>query len=370
MKKILFIVNLDKFFVSHRLPIAISLLENGYEVHIASKFTENENRLKNLGFITHNLPIKRTSTGIASNLLTFLKIFKLFKCLKPDLIHLITIKPIIFGGICSYFFKEIPIVSSVSGLGFVFSDEGQFSRFRKNIVLLLYKLALNSTKQIVIFQNKDDREILLKKTNLKKQDTRLIHGSGVDLNTFSVNPKEQKKPIVLFAGRLLISKGVIDFIESSKYTKNVRYVISGEFDNDNPDCIDENLLDKKIKKGYVEYWGYNKNIADIINESSIVILPSYYGEGLPKILIEAAACGKPIITTNHPGCRDAIIENITGLLVPIKSPISIAKAINKIIDNDDIRISMGRKGRIFAEKNFSIDNVVLKHLEIYRYLIY
>ena len=188
MKKILFIVNLDKFFVSHRLPIATTLINQGYEVHIATKFTDQKSFLKRLGLKTHDLPIRRTSLSLFSNLLTLLKIFYLINKINPNLIHLITIKPILFGGLCSYYFKNIPIVASVSGLGFVFSDNGKFSKFRKKIITLLYKLAFNNKNNIVIFQNKNDLATLLKITNLKKESTRLIFGSGVDLNKYIVKP--------------------------------------------------------------------------------------------------------------------------------------------------------------------------------------
>lgn len=369
MKKILFIVNLDKFFVSHRLPIAISLIELGHEVHIATKFTDQESLLKNLGLQTHDLPIKRASLSLFSNFLTLLKIFKLINLIKPNLIHLITIKPILFGGLCSYYFKKIPIVASVSGLGFVFSDNGKFSKYRKKIITLLYKLALNNKNNVVIFQNKDDRNTLLKLTNLKKKNTRLIFGSGVDLNKYSVKRRESQPPIVLFAGRLLISKGILDFISASKLLKNIRFVIAGSFDEENPDCIKPSFINKMTSAGFIEYWGYNKNMVETIRLSSIVVLPSYYGEGLPKILIEAAACGKPVITTDHPGCRDAIINNVSGILIPIKSPIAIANAIKKIISSESLRKSMGKEGRILAEKKFSIKEVVSKHIDIYRELI-
>ncbi len=341
----------------------------GFEVHIATKFSKYKNYLNNLGLITHDLPIERSSLSIISNLITFSKIYQLLRIVKPNLIHLITIKPVLFGCINSYFFKKISIVCSVSGLGFIFSDKGLFSFFRRQFISYLYKLSFRKRNLIVIFQNKNDKQTLLKITNLKEKDSRIIDGSGVDLNKFAVNHNSQKPPIVLFAGRLLVSKGILDFIESSKYLNNIRFVISGEFDRENPDCINSRLIERFQSEGLIEYWGYSDNMVDIINQSSIVVLPSYYGEGLPKILIEAAACGKPVITTDHPGCRDAIINNVSGLLIPIKSPISIANAINKIISDKKLLKSMGREARLLAEKKFSIDSVISEHIYIYNNLI-
>ena len=364
-KKILFIVNLDKFFISHRLPIAIAIKNLGFEVHIAAKLTKSASILEENGFITHNLKIDRGSLSIVSNIITFARIFKLIFFIRPNLLHLITIKPLLFGSISSYFFKDISTIISVSGLGYIFSDKGRFSYIRKKVIIQIYKLALMNKRNIIIFQNKDDKKKLMEISNLNKNNLKLIYGSGVNLSKFYPKNYEIDPPIVLFAGRLLISKGINDFIEAAKYLKGIRFVIAGEYDYENPDCVNPEYIKEISGKGIVEYWGYSERMEDIINKCSIVILPSYYGEGLPKILIEAAACGKPIITTDHPGCRDAIIEKKTGLLVPIKDPKAIANAIKDIINNKKRMMTMGKAARFFAEENFSIESVIKNHLKIY-----
>ncbi len=364
MKKILFIVNLDKFFVSHRLPIALAAQKAGYKIHIATQFTTEKNKLQKLGFILHSLPIDRSSYNIKSNLKTFFKIYYLYKSVRPNICHLITIKPILYGSLIAHFFRKLSLVISISGLGYVFSDQSLSSKINKIIISILYKLAFNQKKIKVIFQNKDDKEKLTKITNLSKKDTILIHGSGIDLNKFRPMKNKDKK-IVLFASRLLISKGIKDFIDSAKYVEDANFVVSGKFDYDNPDCIDPSYIYENEKKGLIEYWGEKEDMEKIINKSSVVVLPSYYGEGLPKILIEAAACGKPIVTTNHPGCRESIINRKTGFIVPIKNPLTLSKYIKKILENKELRINMGKEARIYAERKFSIDKVVEKHLTIY-----
>ena len=364
MKKLLFIVNLDKFFVSHRLPIALAAQDAGYEIHIATKFTTEKNKLKKLGFSLHPLPIDRSSFNIKSNLKTFFKIYYLYKTLKPNICHLITIKPILYGSLIAYMFSKLSLVISISGLGYIFSDRRLFSNINKLIISIIYKLAFNQKRITVIFQNKDDQEKLTKITKLSKKNTILIPRSGIDLNKF--RPRRNKdRRIVLFASRLLISKGIKDFIDSSKYVKDAKFVVSGNFDFDNPDCIDPSYIYENQEKGLIEYWGENEDMEKIINKSSLFVLPSYYGEGLPKVLIEAAACGKPIVTTNHPGCRDAIINRKTGFIVPIKNPLILSKYIKKILDNKELRMTMGKEARLFAKSKFSINKVVEKHLDIY-----
>ena len=281
---------------------------------------------------------------------------------------MVTIKPIFFGSLIAHFFSKLSLVISISGLGYIFSDKGLSSNINKMIISILYKLAFNQKRIKVIFQNKDDKEKLTKITKLSKKDTILIPGSGIDLKKFRPRGNKDKK-IVLFASRLLISKGIKDFIDSSKYVSDAKFVVSGKFDFDNPDCIDPAYIYENQEKGLLEYWGENEDMEKIINKSSVVVLPSYYGEGLPKILIEAAACGKPIVTTNHPGCREAIINRKTGFIVPIKNPLILSKYIKKILDNNELRINMGKEARILAKRKFSIDKVVEKHLNIYSSII-
>ena len=364
MNKILFIVNLDKFFVSHRLPIALAAQKEGYKIHIATQFTTEKNKLHQLGFTLHPLPIDRSSFNIKSNIKTFFRIYKLYKSVRPDICHLITIKPILYGSLIARFFRKLSLVISISGLGYIFSDQRLSSKIYKIIISIIYKIAFNQKRIKVIFQNKDDKEKLSKITNLSKKDMILIPGSGIDLNKFRPRKNKDKK-IVLFASRLLISKGIKDFIDSAKYVRNANFVVSGKFDYDNPDCIEPSYIYENQEKGLIEYWGENEDMEKIINKSSVVVLPSYYGEGLPKILIEAAACGKPIVTTNHPGCRESIINRKTGFIVPIKKPLILSKYINKILKNQKLRMDMGREARIFAKRKFSIDKVVEKHLTIY-----
>ena len=216
------------------------------------------------------------------------------------------------------------------------------------MVKFVYRFSLSQKGVKVIFQNNSDEEIISKCCNLKKSNKILIKGSGTDLNFFKPNTNIQKLKIILFASRLLVSKGILEFIKTAESLNYLGYkfVVAGKFDKDNPDCISSELFFDFVDKGIVEYLGDTKNIRDLLLKSNIVVLPSFYGEGLPKILIEAAACGLPVITTNHPGCRDAIIPNKTGLLVPIKDTNAIIKAIMKILKSPTIYENMSKQARL------------------------
>ena len=365
--KILFITNVDWFFVSHRLQIGIDAISEGYEVHIATSFADCEKKLLSSGFKTHSLDIDRSKINIFDSLRTIIRIFWITYEIKPDIVHSITIKPVLFGGIVTRFFRKSKFVASISGLGYLFSSKSKLSTIIRFLVKILYRLSLGQKGIKVIFQNKNDEEIITNCCNLKPCDKFLIPGSGVDLESFKPRKINHDSKIVLFASRLLISKGILEFIKSAQALNHLgyRFVIAGKLDIDNPDCISKQELYSFIKKGIVEYLGELKDIRDLLSKSKIVVLPSFYGEGLPKILIEAAACGVPVITTDHPGCRDAIIPNKTGILVPIKDTNSLIIGIKKLMEFPSIYAKMSEEARAFAIKVFNVNDVVKKHLEIY-----
>ena len=365
--RILLITNVDWFFVSHRLQIGLDAISEGYEVHIATRFTTCENELISKGFKIHYLKIDRCKTNIFNSLITVYQIFSIIYKIKPDLIHAITIKPVLFGGLASRFFKKSKFVASISGLGYLFSSKSRYDRLIKFFVKIFYKISLCQKGIKVIFQNKNDESILTKCCNLKSSDKILIPGSGVDLNYFKPKKINKNSKVVLFASRLLISKGILVFIKSAEALKNsgYRFVIAGKLDLENPDCISTKELNSFVQTGIIEYLGEIDNIRNLLVKSKIVVLPSFYGEGLPKILIEAAACGLPIITTNHPGCRDSIIPNKTGLLIPINDNKSLTIAIKKLFKDQILYENMSKEARNYAIKLFNIQDVVRKHMELY-----
>ncbi len=369
-KKILFIANVDWFYCSHRLNIGLEAIKDDYEVHLAAKFTGCEDKLIPLGFNLHPIVIDRGS-NLIKTAKSFFQIFYLIKKINPDIVHSITIKPIIIGGFVAKFFTNLAFVASVSGLGYLFISSDLKALLIKFFAKFLYKLAFSKKKLKVIFQNKEDLKTISKICNLNFKNISLIRGSGVDLEFFKPTTKQPDENIILFASRLLKSKGLIEFIESAKImkSKNFTFMVAGKLDKENPDCISIEQINHWERSGIIKYCGYIENMRDLICDSKIVVLPSYYGEGLPKILIEAAACGKPIVTTDHQGCRDAIIPNITGLLIPIRDSRALTSALIKLLNSPDLCKKMGFAARDFAKKNFDIKSVNAKHLSIYSELI-
>ena len=371
-KKLLYIVNVDWFFFSHRLPIALEAQRKGFEVHIATSFTKYGINLKNYNFHLHSLRLERGKTNFFQTIVSVLQIFKIIKKVCPDILHLITIKPILYGGLIARLLKIPFVIVSISGLGFVFLEKNFFGILRKFFVKILYRYILNHKNIFVIFQNKYDRNYICKISNLNKKQTTLINGSGISLTDFKFKKyyKMNKIPIVFMASRLLMDKGLSDFVESAKILKKkikVKFVLAGLIDRDNPSSVSESLLNSWVNKKYIHYVGFKKNIKNFLYSCSIAVLPSYR-EGFPKFLIEASSAGRAIVTTNVPGCRDAIIKNKTGILVPPRKPKKLAQAIKFLLNNIKIMKKMGQEGRKHAEKSFDIKQVVSQHITIYNKL--
>ena len=364
-KKILFVVNVDWFFISHRLPLALEALKRGYEVHIACGITDKKEYLESLGLIVHPLNLSRSGTGIKGEIKAFGEIYNLLKEMNPNIAHFVTIKPVLYGGITSRFLSIHNKVFSISGLGFIFIKQGLKATLVRMLIKTMYKFALGGKNSHVIVQNPDDKAVV---NSIVKIPITLIRGSGVDLSQYEYNEEKNENIKVSMACRLLKDKGVFEYIEASKILKkkylNVKFELYGDIDIHNPASLTSDDIKKIKEEGFVNVYGFSSDIAKVFSDSNIVVLPSYR-EGLPKVLIEAAACGRAIVTTDVPGCRDAIEPNVTGLLCEVKDTESLVSVIEKLILDKDLRNSMGKAGRKLAEQEFDINKVVEKHFEIY-----
>ena len=375
-RKLLFVVNVDWFFLSHRLPIALEAIRQGYEVHIATALTDKLTVMQNHGLVVHPLSLDRSSAGLLATGKTIWQILRVYKLVKPDVVHLVTIKPVLLGGLAARLARVPAVVSAVSGLGFVFVAKGVKASIRRWLVGSLYGLALGHRNLRVIFQNPDDLTCLSRLVNLPDRNISLIRGSGADLSQYCVMPLPTGVPVVMLAARLLADKGVREFVQSAQILRqrgllaqDVRFVIVGKPDLDNPASLRPDELAQWTEEGVVELWGYRTDMPQVMAASHIVVLPSYYGEGLPKVLIEAAACGRVVVTTDHPGCRDAIDSGVTGVLVPMRDAVALADAIQELLSDPVRCLVMGQAGRELAESVFDVREVVAAHLQIYQELM-
>ena len=367
--RLLFIVNDLAFLISHRLAVAQAALEAGYEVHIAApKDIASEQQLAGSGFHLHQFSMHRHRINPFSEFRSFQEIYRTHRRLKPDIVHLVTIKPVLYGGIAARFARVPSVVSAISGLGYAFVGANLRSRIINVLVKPLYRFALGHRTQRVIFQNENDRMMIEGLGIDLSGKAEMIPGSGVDLDVFKPAPEPDGPVTVVVPSRLLRDKGITEFVDAARILKRegsaARFVLVGDAPEGNPASIPQDLLDTWRAENLVEFWGFRNNMPDVLRQSHIVVLPSYR-EGFPKALIEAAACGRAVITTDVPSCRDAIIEGRTGRLVPVRDSAALADAMRGLIEDGETRRKMGIAGRKHAEQAFSVEHVMRRHLDIY-----
>ena len=298
--RILFLVNIPRFFVTHRLPLAEAARAAGYEVHVATAMDDEENcnRIRAAGFTFHPLPLHQHSTSPWHELEAIQAIYGLFRDVQPDLVHQVTIKAILYGGIAGRFTRVPAVVNAVSGLGYVYTSTSLKVRLIRMGASLVYRMVLRHPNSRTIFQNGDDRDLFVQNGLVNQARTQVIKGSGVDMEVFYPQPEIEGPPVVLYAGRLLWQKGIGDFIEAARRLQwQARFVVAGISEAHNPSGVSTEQLQAWHDSGLIEWLGQRNDMPDVFAESNIVCLPSAYGEGVPKVLIEAAACGRAIVTT-------------------------------------------------------------------------
>tara|TARA_B100001287_G_scaffold62031_1_gene50136 strand:+ start:41826 stop:42941 length:1116 start_codon:yes stop_codon:yes gene_type:complete len=364
-------VNVDKYFFSHRYPIAQASRKHNIDLSVFAEYTQCHSKDKIKDFNFFDSPLKRGSRSILNFLMEFLKSYKIIKKQKPDLIHAVTIKPIIILGIVSRL-TSTPFIGSFAGLGPVFQSKSLSTRLRLYCVIKILKFIYSRKEAGMICQNSQDQKILANYGLLPLEKILLISGSGVDITRFSPHKKKiSDEKYILMSSRILLDKGINEFCLAAnqvqkKFRNKIKFFLSGSIDNNSPTFITESEIKSITNKNGVKYLGERDDMPELLASAHMFVLPSYYAEGLPKVLLEAAASGLPIITTDHPGCREAIINHETGLLVPIKDHNSLAKAIISLLENQELIVEMGIKARLLAENLFDDSFVVKKHYDYYK----
>lgn len=371
--KILYLVTEDWYFWSHRLPIARAARDAGYEVVIATRVAEHGEKITAEGFKLIGLKLDRRNKNPIVELPALMEIIRIYRSEKPDIVHHVALKPIIYGSIAAYIARIPATVNALAGLGHLFTAEGLKASIGRAFMKNIFGLLLGRKRTRTIFQNPDDLKQFVKNGIVNENQTVLIKGSGVDTDTFKpTRQAPEGDPIILLSSRMIRPKGMDDFVEAAKILKErgvkARFVMVGKPDPGNPESIPEKELSKWNDEKAVEYWGYRSDIIEVLQTATIVVLPSVYGEGVPKSLIEAAACEKPIVAYDIPGSREIVRHEVNGLLVPVREVESLADAICKLLEESELCKRMGREGRKIVEREFSEKNVTEKTLSLYRNL--
>lgn len=369
---LMFFVNNPAFFISHRLPLALAAQAAGMSVHVVTMEGPAVAQIVGHGLAHHSVPLSRSGTNPWVEARSLYAFWRIVRQVRPDLVHAVTIKPVLYGGIVCRLAGVSAFVAAISGLGYVFTRTRPGFDWLRWVTMQLYRLALGHPNSRVIFQNTSDRSVLIKAGAVRAEQAVMIHGSGVDLERFSVQPLPSGPVVAVMAARLLHDKGVVEFVEAARLSatrqSGVCWRLAGSLDPGNPASITDGELANWQRDGFIDYVGECDDIPALYAQAHIVVLPSYR-EGLPKSLIEAAACGRPVVTTDVPGCRDAIEPDVTGVLVPVRQSLMLADAVLGLAADEPRRLAMGAAGRELAERVFGLESVVQAHLGIYKDLM-
>jgi glycosyltransferase involved in cell wall biosynthesis len=370
--RVLFVDNDANSFHSYRIEMARAIRDSGFDVHVACPPGKAVAILKNEGFTYHPIPMTRSGLMPWKELGTISTLYRLYRRVRPDLVHHLRLKPVLYGGLAAYAARVPAVVGLLTGLGYVFTAETGKARLIRKAVVASCKIAFRRSNQRVIFQNPDDRFVFVENQILPANKTVLIKGSGVDVKTWVPSPEPPGTPVVVLAARMLRDKGIVEFVDAARSLRaagvSARFVLVGETDPGNPTAISVDQLRRWADAGDVEWWGKRDDMQEVLALSHVVCLPSLR-EGVPKVLIEAAACGRPIVATDAPGCREIVRHGDNGLLVPVKNSAALADALRVMVQNPDVRRTMGRKGREIVVAEFSSERVISETLNVYRELL-
>ncbi len=373
-KKIIINLTEDWFFVSHFLSRALDVKKAGYDVYITCNEKKHRKYIEENGIKFFNLPLDRRGINPIYEFYIILKYYFIFKKLRPDIIHNVGPKPIIYGSIAAKLARIKSVINAPIGMGFVFTSSSMKAKLLRKILIFLFTLTLNkhhgrNKKNRVIFENSDDMNYFVKSKIVNKNEAILIRGAGVEIdNKLIKRRKKNKIPTISLVARMLEDKGIYEYVEAAKILKNKniksRFLLIGDIDNKNPTSLEQSTLESWNDKKIVEWLGWVNDVRKILLETDILCLPSYR-EGLPKSLLEGAAIGLPLVSTDTVGCREVVLDGINGYLVPIKDSKRLSLAIQKLIENKDLRDRMGKESLKIAKSEFSSEIINSQTLSIY-----
>jgi glycosyltransferase involved in cell wall biosynthesis len=372
--RILLVANVEWYFALHRMPLARALRAAGCEVTVAAGIERNDHRIIEAeGFRFLPLSLERRSTAPHRQLAAIWELFLLYRRERPALVHHFTIKPVIYGSLSARWARVPAVVNSIPGLGYMFLGTGLGGRFRQSLAAAAYRCALAGDTTHVIFENPEDRSRFVGQRIVPPERTTLIRGVGVNINDFAPAPEPRGVPVLLLASRLLWDKGIGELVEAGAILKqeglSCRVVLAGIPDAGNPNSVPQEQLECWHARGDIEWWGLRKDMPEVLRQATIVVLPTTYPEGIPRILIEAASAGRPIVATDAPGCREIVRQGENGLLVPVRDARAVAQAIASLLRDPELRARMGTRGREIALTGFSEEQVVRETLAVYAKLL-
>lgn len=372
MTKVLFLVTEDWYFVSHRFEFAKYLVSEGYDVSLGCRESGLRTKIEEAGIRVIEIPFAREKISPIAVLQACWKVRQLIAQLKPDMVHLVAIRPILVGWLATVFQKRPVFINAVTGMGSLFSMKvkGFKLRLTKAIVGMMFRRVFKQATAHTIWQNHDDYETFTSSGLCPKDRAAVIRGVGIDFSGVQFEPEPDQDPlVVLYVGRLLIDKGVHELVDASKVlVKNGikhKLRIVGDFDQCNPRSIPSVQIDLWRQLEWIELLGNRKDIGELMLASNLIVMPSYR-EGLPQVLLEAGRAGRAVVTTDVPGCREVILHDKTGLLVKSRSSEELAEAMKCLLIKKELRASFAVNNYSTVQKEFSKDVIFEQMCQFYR----
>ena len=369
MTKVILAANTDWYLYNFRLSLAIFLREKGLDVVLVSPAGKYSPVFEEKGFRWVTWDVGRQSMTPWKEIPAFGRLAQIYWREQADLIHHHTIKSVLYGSLVARALGQANVVNSITGRGYVFLGKGFKAGLLRNFVKTFYRLSLNHPNFAAIFENDADRQYFIEQKLIPIERTWLIPGVGVDPQRFVPSKEPTGPPVIFLVGRLLWDKGVGVLVQAARRlqqrNRQARIVLVGEPDPGNPASIDTTTLQGWVEEGIIEWWGWKPDMSKVYPQCHIVAAPTMYGEGVPTVLLEAAACGRPLVTTNMPGCRDAVIDAYNGLLVPPDNPIALADALDRLVSDKALRGRMGAAGRQLILEKFTTSHINSATLEVY-----
>jgi glycosyltransferase involved in cell wall biosynthesis len=369
----MFLVTEDWYFVSHRLELAIAARQAGYDVVVATRVDRHGKRITDAGFKLCPVTFNRGGLNPLEEFRTLVQLVRLYRREAPDIVHHVALKPVIYGSLVARLVGTGGVVNALGGLGYVFSSAGLRAKILRWIVKPALKLALGGKNTRLIVQNGDDRERIVTGGLANEGSISLIRGAGVDPAAYRQVMVATGMPLVILPARLLREKGVGEFVGAARLLRaqgiKARFALIGKPDLANPASVSQPEIDAWVDEGVVEFWGWQDDMPSIFAQAQIVCLPTYYGEGLPKSLLEAAASGCAIVATDIPGCREIVQHGVTGWLVPTRNANALANALRQAIEQPCLREQYGGSARSSIATNFSMERVAEETMAVYDQLM-
>jgi len=371
MAKLLYLISEDWFFCSHFMDRAKAAQAQGFEVAVLTRESRHGHLIREAGFRLLPLEMDRSSTSVWKELRVLRQIWRAYLRERPDLVHQIALKPIIYGTFAARMVGLRAVFNAPVGMGYLFTSRGAKALLLRPLVRVLLRCLLNPRGSRVVFENSEDLQTTVRGGVVRAEDAVLIEGAGVDTALFHPVPTPVGQLVVVLAARMLKDKGIVEFVEAARLLRRrgsvAKFWLVGAPDLGNPSSFKLAQLQAWQQEGVIEWLGHQDDMASLLQKCHIACLPSYR-EGLPKFLLEAMATGLPVVTTDATGCRQAVEDGVSGVLVPVRDAKALAGALERLIGDNSLRVKMGAAGRERAEYRYACEHVTQLTLQQYRLL--